>query len=239
MLKVSGEALEGSLGYGIDPVVLQTIANEVAAAASEGVQIAVVVGGGNFFRGVDRWDGMERATADYVGMLATVMNAICLQSALEARGIATRVQTAIEMQEIAEPYIRRRAIRHLERGRVVIFGAGTGNPFFTTDTAAALRAAEIGADAFFKATKVDGVYDKDPMKNPDAILHKHLTFKQVIDQGLSVMDETAITLCKENDIPIVVFNLTRPGNIIRAITGDKDVGTSIKCCCEAAMEEVT
>jgi uridylate kinase len=238
MLKVSGEALEGSLGYGIDPMVLQTIANEVAAAASEGVQIAVVVGGGNFFRGVDRWDGMERATADYVGMLATVMNAICLQSALEARGIATRVQTAIEMQEIAEPYIRRRAIRHLERGRVVIFGAGTGNPFFTTDTAAALRAAEIGADAFFKATKVDGVYDKDPMKNPDAILHKNLTFKQVIDQGLSVMDETAITLCKENDIPIVVFNLTRPGNIIRAITGDQDVGTSIKCCCEAAVEEV-
>lgn len=237
MLKVSGEALEGSLGYGIDPMVLQTIANEVAAAASEGVQIAVVVGGGNFFRGADRWDGMERATADYVGMLATVMNAICLQSALEARGIATRVQTAIEMQEIAEPYIRRRAIRHLERGRVVIFGAGTGNPFFTTDTAAALRAAEIGADAFFKATKVDGVYDKDPMKNPDAILHKHLTFKQVIDQGLSVMDETAITLCKENNIPIVVFNLTRPGNIIRAITGDKDVGTSIKFCCEAAMEE--
>ena len=229
MLKVSGEALEGSHGYGIDPVVLQTIAQEVATAASEGVEIAIVVGGGNFFRGIDRWAGLERATADYVGMLATVMNAICLQSALESLGIATRVQTAIEMQEIAEPYIRRRAIRHLERGRVVIFGAGTGNPFFTTDTAAALRAAEIGADAFFKATKVDGVYDCDPLKNPNAQLHKELSFRQVTENGLAVMDETAITLCKENEIPIVVFNLTTPGNIIRAISGDPEVGTCISC----------
>lgn len=201
MLKVSGEALQGDQGFGIDPNVLKTIANEVALAASEGVEIAIVVGGGNFFRGVDRWDGLERATADYVGMLATVMNAICLQSALEAVGVATRVQTAIEMQEVAEPYIRRRAIRHLERGRVVIFGAGTGNPFFTTDTAAALRAAEIGADAFFKATKVDGVYDCDPVRNPDAKLHRELSYRDVMIHDLQVMDETAITLCKENKVP--------------------------------------
>jgi uridylate kinase len=227
MLKVSGEALEGSMGFGIDPAVLRSIAKEVSAAASEGVEIAIVVGGGNFFRGVDRWDGLERASADYVGMLATVMNAICLQSALEAEGVATRVQTAIEMQEIAEPYIRRRAIRHLQKGRVVIFGAGTGNPFFTTDTAAALRAAEIGAGAFFKATKVDGVYDCDPVKNPAAKLHRHLSFRDVVLRDLHVMDETAITLCKENDIPVVVFNLATKGNILRAILGDPDVGTSI------------
>lgn len=228
MLKVSGEALEGSHDYGIDPVVLQSIAKEVAAAVREGVEVAIVVGGGNFFRGVDRWDGMERATADYVGMLATVMNAMCLQSALENEGVQTRVQTAIEMQEIAEPYIRRRAIRHLERGRVVIFGAGTGNPFFTTDTAAALRAAEIGADAFFKATKVDGVYDKDPVKNPEAILHKSLSFRDVLIKNLNVMDDTAITLCKENSIPVVVFNLHRPGNVAAALLGDPtEVGTLI------------
>lgn len=227
MLKVSGEALEGNHSYGIDPDVLQSIAKEVAAAAHEGVEIAIVVGGGNFFRGVDRWDGMERATADYVGMLATVMNAICLQSALEAEGVQTRVQTAIEMQEIAEPYIRRRAIRHLERGRVVIFGAGTGNPFFTTDTAAALRAAEIGADAFFKATKVDGVYDCDPLKNPGAVLHKTLSFRDVLLQDLNVMDDTAITLCKENSIPVIVFNLNRPGNVLAALMGDPEVGTCI------------
>lgn len=227
MLKVSGEALEGAQGFGIDPIVLKCIATQVAAAAREGIEIAIVVGGGNFFRGVDRWDGLERATADYVGMLATVMNAICLQSALEAEGVATRVQSAIEMQEVAEPYIRRRAIRHLERGRVVIFGAGTGNPFFTTDTAAALRAAEIGADAFFKATKVDGVYDCDPVKNPDAILHRRLSFRDIMLQDLQVMDETAVTLCKENDIPIVVFNLTQNGNILAALSGDPEVGTSI------------
>lgn len=228
MLKVSGEALEGNHDYGIDPVVLQSIAKEVAAAVREGVEVAIVVGGGNFFRGVDRWDGMERATADYVGMLATVMNAMCLQSALENEGVQTRVQTAIEMQEIAEPYIRRRAIRHLERGRVVIFGAGTGNPFFTTDTAAALRAAEIGADAFFKATKVDGVYDKDPVKNPEAVLHKSLSFMDVLIKDLHVMDDTAITLCKENSIPVVVFNLHRPGNVAAALLGDPtEVGTLI------------
>jgi uridylate kinase len=229
MLKVSGEALEGSQPFGIDPNVLKTIAKEVAQAAAVGVEIAIVVGGGNFFRGMDRWDGLERATADYVGMLATVMNAICLQSALEDEGVATRVQTAIAMQEVAEPYIRRRAIRHLERGRVVIFGAGTGNPFFTTDTAAALRAAEIGADAFFKATKVDGVYDCDPISNPHAILHRSLSFREVMLRDLQVMDETAITLCKENVIPVVVFNLTKPGNILAALLGDPEVGTLISC----------
>ena len=233
MLKVSGEALEGSLSFGIDPGVLKTIAQEVAAAVREGVEVAIVVGGGNFFRGVDRWEDLDRATGDYVGMLATVMNAICLQSALEAEGVATRVQTAISMQEIAEPYIRRRAIRHLERGRVVIFGAGTGNPFFTTDTAAALRAAEIGADAFFKATKVDGVYDSDPECNPDAKLHRHLSFREVLLRSLNVMDETAITLCKDNKIPVVVFNLTKPGHILSALLGDSDIGTHIACSCES------
>ncbi|KAH7616312.1 hypothetical protein Ndes2526B_g08408 [Nannochloris sp. 'desiccata'] len=230
MLKVSGEALEGSGTYGIDPSVLKAIAKEVAAASREGVEIAIVVGGGNFFRGVNRWDGLERTTADYVGMLATVMNSICLQSALEAEGVATRVQTAIEMQEVAEPYIRRRAIRHLEKGRVVIFGAGTGNPFFTTDTAAALRAAEIGADAYFKATKVDGVYDCDPVKHPErAKLHRRLSFREVMMNNLEVMDETAITLCKENNIPVVVFNLTRPGNIVEALMGNSEIGTCIEC----------
>lgn len=227
MLKVSGEALMGSQGFGIDPAVLQTVAREVAQAALQGVEVAVVVGGGNFFRGVNRWEGLDRATADYVGILATVMNAICLQSALEGLGVATRVQTAIEMREIAEPYIRRRAIRHLEHGRVVIFGAGTGNPFFTTDTAAALRAAEISADAFFKATKVDGVYDCDPTHNPNAKLHRKLSFRDVMERQLAVMDETAITLCKENSIRVVVFNLTKSGNILRAMLGDEEVGTSI------------
>jgi uridylate kinase len=227
MLKISGEALEGPQSFGIDPDTLKDVARGIAAAAREGVEVAVVVGGGNFFRGVDRWDNLERATADYVGMLATVMNAICLQSALEAEGVATRVQTAIEMQEIAEPYIRRRAIRHLERGRVVIFGAGTGNPFFTTDTAAALRAAEIGADAFFKATKVDGVYDADPMKYPNAKMHRRLSFRDVVLNSLGVMDSTATTLCQENDIPVVVFNLATPGNILRALMGDDSVGTCI------------
>jgi uridylate kinase len=233
MLKVSGEALAGASGAGVDPDVLRAIARQVAAAAAEGVQVAIVVGGGNFFRGGDAWAGLERASADYVGMLATVMNAVCLQSALEAAGVATRVQTAIEMRQVAEPYIRRRAIRHLERGRVVIFGAGTGNPFFTTDTAAALRAAEIGADAFFKATKVDGVYDCDPAKNPSAKLHKSLSFREVMLADLAVMDETALTLCKENKIPVVVFNLGTPGNVLRALTGDGEVGTRIGgggCC---------
>ncbi|KAL6781304.1 hypothetical protein ACKKBG_A10600 [Auxenochlorella protothecoides x Auxenochlorella symbiontica] len=227
MLKISGEALQGPAGYGVDPAILSGIARDVAAAVAAGVQVAVVVGGGNFFRGVGRWPGLDRASADYVGMLATVMNAVCLQSALEAEGVPTRVQTAIEMREIAEPYIRRRAMRHLERGRVVIFGAGTGNPFFTTDTAAALRAAEIGAGAFLKATKVDGVYDRDPAHHAGATLHRSLTFQEVLHASLAVMDGTAITLCKENDIPVVVFNLTTPGTMLQALLGDWSVGTVI------------
>lgn len=226
-MKLSGEALQGKLGFGIDYQVLETVAREVAAAAIKGIQIAIVVGGGNYFRGANAWAGLERASADYVGMLATCMNALQLQGALERVGVPTRVQTAIEMREVAEPYIRRRAIRHLERGRVVIFGAGTGNPFFTTDTAAALRAAEIEADAFFKATKVDGVYDSDPVLNPGAKMHKRLCYRDVTHSELQVMDETAITLCKENDIPVIVFNVFTPGNILRAFAGDPDIGTMV------------
>ncbi|KAF5830064.1 Aspartate/glutamate/uridylate kinase [Dunaliella salina] len=207
MLKVSGEALMGPHGFGVDPQVLLSVAEEVAAATQAGVRIAIVVGGGNFFRGADSLEGLERATGDYVGMLATVMNALCLQSALEKVGVETRVQTAIEMREVAEPYIRRRAISHLQEGRVVIFGAGTGNPFFTTDTAAALRAAEVNAEVFLKATKVDGVYDSDPFKNPNARRYDQLSYRQVCFDSLNVMDETAITLCKENNIPVIVFNI--------------------------------
>ncbi|KAK9800883.1 hypothetical protein WJX73_005434 [Symbiochloris irregularis] len=228
LLKLSGEALQGSLGFGVDYTVLESVAKEIAAAVLKGIQIAVVVGGGNYFRGASAWEGLERASADYVGMLATCMNAMLLQGALERIGVETRVQTSIEMREIAEPYIRRRAIRHLERGRVVIFGGGTGNPFFTTDTAAALRAAEIDADAFFKATKVDGVFDCDPVKNPAAILHRQLCYRDVMHYGLQVMDETAITLCKENDIPVIVFNVCTPGNIVRAFAGDPE-GCSAAC----------
>ncbi|BDA41402.1 Uridylate kinase [Coccomyxa sp. Obi] len=238
MLKLSGEALQGGMGFGVDPKVLNAVAREVGTAAKQGVQVAVVVGGGNYFRGASAWDGLERATADYVGMLATCMNALMLQSALEKQGVATRVQTAIEMKEIAEPYIRRRAIRHLEKGRVVIFGAGTGAPFFSTDTAAALRAAELDVNVFMKATKVDGVYDCDPVANPDAKMHKRLQYSDVMTQNLRVMDETAITLCKENDIPVVVFNLYTPGNIMRAICGDVDVGTTICSTRSGAAEAV-
>ena len=186
MLKLSGEALEGKLDFGIDPLVLRTVAKEVAIAARQGVEIAIVVGGGNFFRGVNRWKGLERTTADYVGMLATVMNAITLQNAIEQEGLEVRVQTAIEMREVAEPYIRRRAIRHLERGRVVIFGAGTGNPFFTTDTAAALRAAEIGAEVYLKATQVDGIYDCDPRQNPSARKYTHISYRKCVMDDIKV-----------------------------------------------------
>ena len=185
-----------------------------------------MVGGGNYFRGADAWEGLERATADYVGMLATVMNALCLQSALESTGTPTRVQTAIEMREVAEPFIRRRAIRHLENGRVVIFGAGTGNPFFTTDTAAALRAAEINAEVVLKATKVDGIYDCDPAANPDARRYSRLNYRRVAEEGLKVMDETAFTLCKENGIPIIVFDVMEQGNIVKAAVG-APIGTSV------------
>ncbi|MEM8640275.1 MAG: UMP kinase [Cyanobacteria bacterium P01_G01_bin.54] len=232
LLKLSGEALMGNLGYGIDPKVVADIAQEVAEVLAIGIQVAIVVGGGNIFRGVKASAaGMERATADYVGMLATVMNAITLQDALEQIEIPTRVQTAIAMQEVAEPYIRRRAIRHLEKGRVVIFGAGSGNPFFTTDTTAALRAAEIDADVIFKATKVDGVYDADPTTNPNAHRYTSLTYSHVLSQDLRVMDGTAIALCKENNIPIVVFDLSVRGNIIRSVKGES-IGTIVGGSCE-------
>ncbi|MEI6828323.1 MAG: UMP kinase [Synechococcaceae cyanobacterium ELA445] len=227
LLKLSGEALMGEQGYGIDPAIVQWIAADVAAVVAAGTEVAIVVGGGNIFRGLKgSAAGMDRATADYVGMLATVMNAISLQDALERAGVPTRVQTAIGMQEVAEPYIRRKAIRHLEKGRVVVFGAGCGNPFFTTDTTAALRAAEINADVVFKATKVDGVYDKDPGKHTDAVRYESLTFQQVLSGELEVMDSTAIALCKDNNIPIVVFDLFGPGNIARAVAGEA-IGTRI------------
>ena len=217
----------GPQGYGISTEVLGVIAQEIADAASTGVQVAVVVGGGNIFRGVsDSAKGMDRSTADYVGMLATVMNAVSLQDAVEKRGQATRVQSAIEMSALAEPYIRRRAIRHLEKGRVVIFGAGTGNPFFTTDTAAALRAMEIGADVVMKATKVDGVYDSDPRKNPNARLYKTVSYTDALKQDLKVMDSTAFALCRDNKLPIIVFDMTKAGNIARVIAGEA-VGTRI------------
>lgn len=234
LLKLSGEALMGSLGYGIDPVVVQSIAQEVAKVVSQGIQIAIVVGGGNIFRGVKAASaGMDRATADYVGMIATVMNAITLQDALEQVGVPTRVQSAIAMQEVAEPYIRRRAIRHLEKKRVVIFGAGSGNPFFTTDTTAALRAAEIDAEVIFKATKVDGVYDSDPHLNPNARRYQTLTYGHVLNQDLRVMDSTAIALCKENNIPIMVFDLSVSGNIYRAVMGES-IGTLVGGFCEVS-----
>ncbi|MDJ0843821.1 UMP kinase [Crocosphaera sp.] len=232
LLKLSGEALMGNLGYGIDPKVVADIAQEIKDVINHGIQLAIVVGGGNIFRGVKAASaGMDRATADYVGMIATVMNAMTLQDALEQIGVPTRVLTAIAMQEVAEPYIRRRAIRHLEKGRVIVFGAGSGNPFFTTDTTAALRAAEIDAEVVFKATKVDGVYDCDPQLNPDARRYESLTYSHVLAHDLRVMDGTAIALCKENDIPIIVFDLSVPGNIVRAIKGEK-VGTIVGGFCD-------
>jgi uridylate kinase len=232
LLKLSGEALMGTLSYGIDAAVVQSIAQEIADIAAEGVQTAIVVGGGNIFRGVKgAAAGMDRATADYIGMIATVMNAMTLQDALEQIEVPTRVLTAIEMQEVAEPYIRRRAIRHLEKGRVVIFGAGSGNPFFTTDTTAALRAAEINADVVFKATKVDGVYDSDPKINPQARRYQSLTYGHVLSHDLRVMDTTAIALCKDNNIPIIVFDLSVPGNIRRAVMGES-IGTIVGGSCE-------
>ena len=232
LLKLSGEALMGDLPYGIDPTVVQNIAQEIADVRAQGMEIAIVVGGGNIFRGVKgAAAGMDRATADYIGMIATVMNAMTLQDALEQLEVPTRVQSAIEMQEIAEPYIRRRAMRHLEKGRVVVFGAGSGNPFFTTDTTAALRAAEIDAELIMKATKVDGVYDSDPAKNPDAKRFESLTYNHVLTNDLGVMDSTAIALCKDNDIPILVFNLSVAGNIRRALLGET-IGTIVGGSCE-------
>jgi uridylate kinase len=221
VLKLSGEALAGDQGYGIDPPVLDRIGAEIRDVTSLGVQVAIVIGGGNIFRGIAASaGGMDRATADYMGMLATIINALALQDALEKAGLQTRVLSAIEMRAVAEPYIRRRAIRHLEKGRVVIFAAGTGNPFFTTDTAGALRAIEIGADAIMKATKVDGIYSADPKVDATAERLPHATYLEVLSRRLQVMDPTAISLCMENALPIIVFDLTRSGNIKRIVLGE-------------------
>jgi len=227
LLKISGEALLGDGGYGIDPIITASIAAQVKEVIEMGVEIAVVVGGGNFWRGTSASaNGMDRNTADHIGMLATIMNALGLQNALEKIGVFTRVQTAISMQEVAEPFIRRRAVRHLEKKRVVIFAGGTGNPYFTTDTAAALRALEINAEIIFKATKVDGVYDKDPLKYKDAKKFDNLTHIEVLNKNLGVMDSTAISLCRENNLPIIVFDLAMPGNIKGVIMGKK-IGTLV------------
>ena len=228
VLKLSGEALAGSQGYGIDPVTVDVISKQVVEVAKKGIQVAIVVGGGNIWRGLSgKAKGMDRVSADYMGMLATVMNALALQDAIEKNGVVTRVQTAITMQQVAEPYIRRRAIRHMEKGRVVIFGAGTGNPYFSTDTTAALRAAEIDADAILMAKNgVDGVYDSDPKVNPDAKMYTHLSFLDVIQKQLGVMDATATTLCMNNNIPIVVFNIDTKGNIVAACSGE-EIGTLV------------
>ncbi|MPY87700.1 MAG: UMP kinase [Luteitalea sp.] len=221
LLKLSGEALMGDQGFGVDPGVAAQIATEVAEIQRLGVQTAIVIGGGNFFRGVQASViGMDRATADYMGMLATVINALALQDALEKQDVVTRVLTAIEMRAVAEPFIRRRAVRHLEKGRVVVFAAGTGNPYFTTDTAAALRAMEIRADVIMKATKVDGIYSADPLVEPNARRYEKISYLQVLEQGLKVMDATAISLCMDNHLPIIVFDLRKRGNMRRAVMGD-------------------
>ena len=228
LLKLSGEALMGDAGYGIDPKVLDSLAKQIKVVQAHEVEIAIVVGGGNIFRGIAASaKGMDRAQADYIGMLATVMNALALQEALERNGVFTRVMSAIEMQQVAEPYIRRRAIRHLEKKRVVIFAAGTGNPYFTTDTTAALRALEISAECIMKATKVDGIYDADPKTNPDAVKFDELTYIDVLNRNLQVMDSTAISLCMDNQLPILVFNMETDGNIQRALSGAA-VGTIVR-----------
>ena len=228
LLKLSGEALMGDAGYGIDPKVLDSLAKQIKVVQAHEVEIAIVVGGGNIFRGIAASaKGMDRAQADYIGMLATVMNALALQEALERNGVFTRVMSAIEMQQVAEPYIRRRAIRHLEKKRVVIFAAGTGNPYFTTDTTAALRALEISAECIMKATKVDGIYDADPKTHPDAVKFDELTYIDVLNRNLQVMDSTAISLCMDNQLPILVFNMETDGNIQRALSGAA-VGTIVR-----------
>lgn len=228
LLKLSGEALAGQQGYGIDATVIRGIAEEIRDVTQLGVQVALVIGGGNIFRGIAAASmGIDRASADYMGMLATVMNSLAMQDALEKRGVITRVQSAIEMQTVAEPYIRRRAVRHLEKGRVVIFGAGTGNPFFTTDTAASLRAIEIGAEVILKATKVDGIYSADPNKDETAVKYESLKYLDVLKMGLQVMDSTATSLCMDNNLPIIVFDLTEYGNIQRVVCGEP-IGTIVK-----------
>lgn len=228
LLKLSGEALMGNAGYGIDPEVLDSLAHQIRDVRGMGIEFAIVVGGGNIFRGIAASaSGMDRSQADYMGMLGTVMNALALQDALERAGVYTRVMSAIEMQAVAEPYIRRRAVRHMEKGRVVIFAAGTGNPYFTTDTTAALRALEIDADCVMKATRVDGIYDADPLKFPDAVRFDELTYLDVLSKGLQVMDSTAISLCMDNHLPIIVFNMEVEGNIARALNGEP-VGTIVR-----------
>lgn len=227
LLKLSGEALMGEQDFGINAKVLKTFANEVFEVWKQGVQIGIVIGGGNIFRGVEAPEmGIPKVSGDYMGMLATVINSMAFQNALESFGVPTRLQTAIKMEQIAEPLIRRRAIRHLEKGRVVIFGAGTGNPYFTTDTAAVLRAIEIQAEVILKGTRVDGVYDSDPEKNPNAVMYKTVSYDEVIEKNLKVMDQTAFTLCKENNLPIRVFNINNTGNLMKLLTGE-DLGTVI------------
>jgi uridylate kinase len=227
LLKLSGEALLGRQSTGVDPDVANYIADEIKSLSDLEIEIAIVIGGGNIFRGIEAGaKGMDRTTADYMGMLATVINSLALQSALEMRGLPTRVQTAIEMREIAEPFIQRRAVRHLEKGRIVIFAGGTGNPFFSTDTAASLRAMEIRADVIMKATKVDGVYDEDPVKNRSAVMFKKISYIDVLTRNLKVMDSTAITLCRDNGLPIVVFNMQKKGNI-RGVVCGKKIGTYV------------
>jgi len=227
LLKLSGEHLAGQQGYGIDPRVISGLAKEIAQIKQNGIELAITVGGGNIFRGLAAsTEGMDRAQADYIGMLATVMNALALQEALERVGVMTRVMSAIEMNAIAEVYIRRRAIRHLEKGRVVIFAAGTGNPYFTTDTTAALRACEIAADVFMKATKVDGIYDSDPQQNPAAKRFERISYMEVLTNSLNIMDSTAISLCMDNGLPLIVFNLGQAGNMFKALSGEA-VGTVV------------
>ena len=228
LLKLSGEALQGGQGYGIDPEVLADLSSELAEIHATGTQLGLVLGGGNIFRGVAGASaGMDRAHADYMGMLATVINALAMQDALEKSGVPTRVMTAINMPEVAEPYIRRRAVSHLNKGLAVIFAAGTGNPFFTTDTAAALRAMEVGADVILKGTKVDGIYEEDPMKHPNAHRFEEISYTEVLRRRLEVMDATAISLCRENGMPIAVFNMNGRGNIQRMIAGDTAIGTVV------------
>lgn len=228
LLKLSGEALMGGQNYGIDTAVAESVAREIKAVHDLGVEVAIVVGGGNIFRGVSKSAGnMDRAAADYIGMLATVMNAVVLQDAMEKLNVYTRVMSAIDIPQLAEPFIRRRAVRHLEKQRVVIFAAGTGNPYFTTDSAAALRACEIGADVIFKATKVDGIYTADPMTDPTAKRFETISYQEVLEKQLKVMDTSAISLCMDNNLPIMVFNMTQNGNIIKAASGDLSIGTLV------------
>jgi uridylate kinase len=227
LLKLSGESLMGEQSYGIAPAMLDRYAGEIIAVAQQGAEVAIVIGGGNIYRGMQASGGIDRVQGDHMGMLATVINSLALQSALEAKGWKTRLMTAIKMEQIAEPFIRRRAVRHLEKGRIVIFGAGTGNPYFTTDTAASLRAIEIEADVILKGTRVDGIYTADPEKDSSAIRYERITFSEVYEKGLNVMDLTAFTLCNENKLPIIVFDMNKPGNLARVVTGET-VGTLVE-----------